>query len=294
MTEELKLTKPIRLIATDIDHTLLNKQHELTPRTEKALRDAMAQGAQIVLATGKTMYSAQTIIRKLNLTTPGIYGQGTVAYNPDGTLRHQYVHEPAVARQVITFTEDRGFSVAAYSGDRLLLRRSHPAFEDMMKRYGEPPPVIVGPLQNIMDSVPVNKLVVFSFEDNAPRAITALRWQLSMQIDPSAARLLQAGVSQMIEVLPPGAGKGPMLKTLLKDLDIRSDEVMAIGDAENDIEMLQLAAIGVAVGNAGQHVKDVADYIAPSHDEDGVADAIERFVLQTDKAEQPEAEITAN
>ncbi|MBI5671216.1 MAG: HAD family hydrolase [Chloroflexi bacterium] len=287
MTQQLKPTQPIRLIVSDIDHTLLNKEHQLTDRTEAALRSAMDKGVQVVLATGKTMHSAADIIRKLNLTTPGIYAQGTIAYNADGTLRHQYTLEPAVARQIITFAEDRGFSVVAYSGNRLLLRRPHPAFTDMMERYHEPTPEVVGPLQNVMGSLPINKLVAFSFDEDAPRKIVALRWQLNMQIDTSAARLMQAGVSQMIEILPPGASKGAMLRQLLKDLQIRPEEVLAVGDAENDIEMIQLAGVGVAVGNAAPHVQAVADYVAPRYDEDGVANAVERFVLKRDETAQP-------
>ncbi len=86
----------------------------------------------------------------------------------------------------------------------------------------------------------------------------------------------------MLEILPNGASKGAALKTLIKDLGVSSESVMAIGDAENDIEMIQLAGIGVAVGNAGQAVKDAADVVVASNDADGVAEAVERYVLQTE------------
>ncbi|HEX2906220.1 MAG TPA: Cof-type HAD-IIB family hydrolase [Phototrophicaceae bacterium] len=279
MTQEFKPTKPVRLIAVDVDHTLLNSKHELTERTEKALRAALTQGVRIVLATGKTYTSAAALVQKLGLTTPGIYAQGTLACNADGSISHQQVVDPAILRHIITFAEDRGFSTLAYSGNRLLLRRPDPKFSDMMTSYHEPMPEVIGPLQNVVDSLPINKLVIFSHAEDAARAIKSLRWQLGMQVNGTVS-LIQAGMNFMMEVLPPGAGKAAMLKLVLKDLMVLPDEVLAIGDAENDVEMIQLAGVGVAVGNAGQHVKAVANYVAPSNDEDGVAEAIERFALK--------------
>jgi len=99
-----------------------------------------------------------------------------------------------------------------------------------------------------------------------------------MQVD-GKGRLLQAGVSDMIEVLPPGASKGAMLKQVLKELGIPLDATLAIGDAENDVEMVQLAGVGIAMGNASAHLKEVADATVATNNQDGVAEAIERFAL---------------
>lgn len=275
MIEQFKPTRPIRLIALDIDHTLLNMQQQLTERTERALRAAIERGVQVVLATGKSFYSAAGLIQRLGLTTPCIFVQGTTIYNPDGTLHHQQLLDPAIARQVITFAEDRGYSVALYSGTRVLMRQRDARVFDLNVRYGEPMETI-GPLQNVLDVLPVNKLVATGSD---AKTVTALRWQLGMQINGSA-RLLQAGVPYMMEILPPGASKGAMLKVLLKELGIAPEEMLAAGDAENDIEMVQMAGVGVAVGNASESLKKVADYIAASNDEDGVAEAVERFVLE--------------
>jgi hydroxymethylpyrimidine pyrophosphatase-like HAD family hydrolase len=111
------------------------------------------------------------------------------------------------------------------------------------------------------------------------RKIKALRWQLGKQLD-GAGRLVQAMIPDMLEVLPPNASKGAALKTLLKELGVAPQNVLAMGDGENDIEMLQLAGIGVAVGNADQRLKDIADHVVGTNDEDAVAQVIERFVLK--------------
>lgn len=266
-------TPSIQLIVTDLDGTLLNSNHEIGEPTRKALREAIAKGVQVILATGKTRPSAVHIIKEFDLKTPGIYLQGLAIYDGDGNVMHQRTIEPALARQVITFAEDRGFTMLAYSGERILMRAKHPIIEHMAK-FHEPQPEFVGALQNLLDSVPINKVAAIGDD----KRINALRWQLGMQLNGSA-RLMQAAVPHMLEILPSGASKGNALRTLLKDLKIPVENVLAIGDGENDIEMIQAAGIGVAVGNAEQKVKDAANYVVASNDDDGVAETIERFVL---------------
>lgn len=267
------MTKEIKLIAVDLDGTLLNSKHELSEANEKALQDAMAQGVQVVLATGKTFASAEALIVRLNLTTPGIYNQGLAVYNSDGSLRHQQTLDPALARRVITFAEDRGFLVLAYSGSRLLMRSDNYVAEKMAE-YGEPPVEFVGPLLNVLDDTPINKLLLAG----DPRRVKALRWQLGMQFEAQLT-FVDANVTGIIEVLPPGASKGRALVALLRTMGVSPEHVLAIGDGENDTDMLRAAGIGVAVGNADARLKAVADHVVASNDEDGVAEAVRRFVL---------------
>lgn len=271
---EVNGKKDIRVVVLDVDGTLLDSKHELTPRVEKALNDAAAKGVQVVLATGKTRASMLKIIDQLGLKTPGIYLQGLAIYDGEGELLHQMTLDLTLARQVITFAEDRGYYVVAYSGERILARVYHKEVEEGLTVHHELAPEVVGPLQNLLGGMVFNKLIACG----EPKAVKALRWQLNLQLG-GAARLMQAGIPTMLEILPPGASKGTALKLLLKDLKVAPEHVMAIGDAENDIEMIQMAGIGVAMGQAHQPVKDAADYVTGSNDEDGVAQAIERFVL---------------
>lgn len=273
--------KPIKLIAVDVDGTLLNSNHELSERNEAALRKAVAQGVEVVLATGKTRNSTMQYIEKLALNAHGIYLQGLAIYDGAGNIRWQQTLDPALARQVITFAEDRGFTLIAYSGMRILARIHNEQMYNGMVKYHEPMPEIVGPLQNIVNDMPIHKIMAIG--EAAP--IKALRWQLSLQLG-TAARLVQAGVPEMVEILPPNGSKGTALKQLLKDLKIPAENALAIGDAENDIEMIQLAGIGVAMGHAAQNVRDAADYVTGSNDEDGFAQAIEKFVLEPEPASE--------
>ena len=167
--------KPIRLIAVDVDGTLLNSKHELSERSEAALRKAIAQGIEVVLATGKTRNSTMQYIEKLAIKAHGIYLQGLAIYDADGKIHWQQTLNPALARQVITFAEERGFTMIAYSGMRILARTTNNDMYEGMVKYHEPMPEEVGPLQNILNSMEIHKLMAIG----EPHTIKALRWQLS-------------------------------------------------------------------------------------------------------------------
>jgi Cof subfamily protein (haloacid dehalogenase superfamily) len=267
---------PIELIAIDLDGTLLNSQHQLSDRNAETVRKAIERGVKVVLVTGKTHHSAKFLIEKLGLTTPGIYNQGLITALPDGKVTHQAILDPEVARYVITYAEDRGFDLAAYSGNKILVKRVTRWFEDLNKKYHEPMPEGIGPLQNILSDIPINKLMVLKEGD--PQKVKALRWQFEIQL-ANKARMLQPSFNDMMEILPPNTGKGTALKQLLKDLGIKPEKVMAIGDGENDIDMFQLVGLGVAMGNSWDIVKSAANVVVGTNDEDGVAQAIEKFVL---------------
>ncbi|MCC6616675.1 MAG: HAD family phosphatase [Anaerolineae bacterium] len=274
----------IKLIVTDVDGTLLNSEHKLSERNAKALKDAAAQGIHIVLATGKSQASCAALLEELKIPAYGIYLQGLTTVNAEGKVMSQRTLDPDVSRQVITYADERGFSLVAYSGQRLLARATNPQIEEYTVRYHDPMPEAVGPLQNVLWTTPIHKLTAIG----EPRAIMALRWQLNTQLG-GTARLMQAGVPNMLEILPPSGGKGAALKALLKELQVPSEQAMAIGDAENDIEMLEIAGVSIAVGNADQKVKDAAGHVVASNDEDGVAEAIERYALP-----QPASDATAS
>ncbi len=280
------MTKTIKWIVVDLDGTLLNSKGELTERTEKTLRTAMEKGVQVILSTGKTRVSANQVIEHLNLTTPGIFLQGLALYDGAGSLLHQQTLDISIARQIITFAEDRGFTIAAYSGNRIMMRRQGTMFDDFFSKYREPVPESVGPLQNILGEMPINKLVLFG----DPQRIKSLRWQLNMQHNGSI-QLTQSHVTNNVEVLPPGASKGSALKALAREMKIPAHEILAIGDAENDISMIEAAGIGVAMGNADEKTQAAADYVVATNDADGVAEAVERFVLGAEeeaKSETPQ------
>lgn len=269
------MTSPIKLIVCDLDGTLLNSNHQMSQRSETALKAAIDRGVQVVIATGKTFVSAEAIIRRLNLTTPGIYNQGLVICEPDGTISYQRTLDSALARRVWRFGEQRGFSLAAYSGTRIMVRALNAEICQLAHKYHEPTPEAVEDIHEYVGTISIHKLLVIT--DGEVERIDVLRKQLEGQMNGDG-QVIQA-LPDMVEIIPPGASKAEALDVLLARLEIAPEQVMALGDGENDIPMLRMAGIGVAMGNAQQMVRDAADYITGTNDADGVADAVEQFVL---------------
>ncbi len=280
------MDKDIKLIAIDLDGTLLDSKHKLSERNKKAVKKAIEQGVQVMLATGKTRFAAEGLLEELGITAPGVFSQGLIIYNGDGTVRTSTVMDKAILRRIITFAEDRGFGVLAYSGNRILTRRADEVAEKIAE-YGEPVAESVGALSNILDATEINKVILYGQESK----IAALRWQLSKQLD-GQIHLTRAAVTGILEVLPANTSKGKAVMRVMKDLNIPPENTMAIGDGENDIEMLEAVGTAVAMGNATQKLKDIADQVVGSNDADGVAQAIEMFVIGSTEDEKPSAKIT--
>ena len=267
---------PIELIAIDLDGTLLNSKHQLSKRNEGAVRKALERGVKVILVTGKTHFSAKYLIETFGLKTPSIFNQGLITALPDGKVTHQSLLDPDVARYVITYAENKGFDIAAYSGTKIFVKTLNTWFEDLNRKYHEPMPQAVGDVRNILDEISINKLLVL--KEGEPQKITELRGEFEIQL-VNKVRVLQPSFGDMMEVLPPNTGKGSALKTLLNDLGVHPEKAMAIGDGENDIDMFHLVGLGVAMGNSWDIVKNAANVVVGTNDEDGVAQAIEKFVL---------------
>ena len=265
-------TPRIQLIAVDLDGTLLNSRHQLTERTVETLRRAIDQGVKVVIATGKTLLSAAEAYRRLELDTPGVFLQGLVIYNADGSIRHQQTLPADVVRDLAAYARAHGVSLVAYSGVDIFTEQRTEQTDKLLK-FHAPTPQVVASLDARQAERPMNKLIIIE----EPARTAAVRAELS---GPYAGRatFVQA-LADMLEILPAGASKGAGLRWLLNDLGIAPEHVLALGDGENDVEMLQMAGIGVAVGNGAPQAKAAADYVVASNDEDGVAEAVERFVL---------------
>lgn len=259
----------------DLDGTLLDSQHQLSDRNKAAIRAAQAAGIKLAIATGKTRASALPIIEEMALKLPGVFVQGLIIYEGDGRVRHETVLDPAIARATIEYAETHGLPVLAYAGDRLLTREHVDEVMDIA-RFHEPLPEIVGPLIDLLDHTPIHKLIIFC--GNTART-EALRAELTERIGEHVS-FTTAAMIESLEVLPKNTSKGAGVAQLLRDLDVKPQHTMAIGDAENDLSMLELVGWAVAVGNASEGVKQLADVVVSTNDEGGVAEAIERFALR--------------
>lgn len=262
-----------KLIASDVDGTLLRSDQRLSPAVKAAVLSAAEAGVPIILATGKARGPwTKKVLPEIGLPMPGVYLQGCLIYDKDGDLIFSRELDDDICRDLITFAATQGLTLTAYCGERILTEKTD-EHSDRLLFYEEPTPEGVGPLTEILGKVPVQKMILMAPQ---PRID---------EIRPAVAKLMEGratlttALSGMLEILPLGASKGDGVRQLLDILGVAPSDVMAIGDGENDVEMLAMVGLGVAMGNAGPHAREAADVVVASNDEDGVAEADRKSVV---------------
>ena len=288
-------------LVLDLDGTLLNRDCVITPRTAEALREATAAGVAVFIATGKARPAAIRAAATAGLdgadgivsrAHPGVFLQGLDVYGRGGAG----LYKAEMPRDVVmeAFAEiycagsdragwsDIPLALTAFCGDACATLAEHVLLEELSAKYHEPPSVPWDDVESLMraaggseTSSGVQKLLLMGPSAAAIDEVRP-RWEATFG---ERSEVTQA-VSNMLEVLPRGNNKGRGVSMLLEHLDMDFSRVVAVGDGENDVDMLKLVGCGVAMGNAGAKARDAADHVLEkTNDEDGVAEAIQRFVL---------------
>ncbi|XP_057799710.1 endoribonuclease YBEY, chloroplastic [Salvia miltiorrhiza] len=280
----LRFYKPkFGYIFCDMDGTLLNSKSQISSSTAEALKEASSRGVKVVIATGKSRSAVMNIFKMANLTgkdgiisesSPGVFVQGLLVYGRQGREICRKNLDPTVCREALLYSLEHKIPIIAFAEDRCLTLFEHQLVDSLHTVYHEPKAEIIPSVEQLMAGVEIQKLL---FLDTAEGVAGTIRpyWA---EATGDRASVVQAQ-ADMLEIVPLGTSKGSGVKILLDHLGATPDEVMAIGDGENDVEMLQLASLGVALSNGSQKAKAVANVIGISNDEDGAADAIYRYAF---------------
>lgn len=263
----------IKLIALDIDGTLLNPQHELAPANEAAVRAAQAQGLHIVLATGKQYPLFAHLVQHLNLTSPQISAHGAMITDPRTRATLAHIGLPFdLAAQAIAIGEQLGITMVVCRDGENFVRAMNKDTEYMLT-YGEPVPAILPDLRETLDPAPTH-LMAIAYQDDIlfDRAERELKAALGTQLTISRSS------PYFLEILHPAASKGNALTQVCEMLEVPLAETMAVGDSFNDISMFRVAGLAVAMGHAPAAVKAAAHEVTATNAEDGVARAIEKII----------------
>ena len=273
--------KKIRLVALDMDGTLLNEKVLVSQKNQEALLECQKQGVMVILATGKARTSALLACEKSGIghmfstKSPGIFIQGLLVHGPDGEILSQTYLSKDVVRKSFEYAEENNIACCGFLGDTNVTLRSHPRLDELHERYFEPESYVASSVEDIVEQN-VYKILFYGDDEEIIKKSVKPYWEENIV---EGAKITQA-IPEMLELVPTGTSKATGLKKLLKEYDISPNEIMAVGDGNNDIEMLGLAGIGVAVQNATPDLKEVADVVlASTNDEDGAAEAIWKFVL---------------
>ncbi|XP_030530661.1 endoribonuclease YBEY, chloroplastic isoform X2 [Rhodamnia argentea] len=280
----LRFYKPkFSYIFCDMDGTLLNSESRISLTNAKALKEALSRGVKVVIASGKARPAVINILQMVDLAgkdgvisqfTPGVFVQGLLVYGRQGREIYRRNLEPDVCREAFIYSREHGIPLIAFCEDRCLTLFEHPLVDSLHTIYKEPKAEIMPSIEDLLAAADIQKII---FLDAAEGVATNLRPYWS-EATGARANVVQA-VPDMLEIVPPGTSKGSGVKMLLDHLGVAPKEVMAIGDGENDIEMLELASLGIALSNGSEKTKAVANVIGVSNDEDGVADAIYRYAF---------------
>lgn len=266
-----------KLIAIDIDDTLINDDKEVTPATQTALEQAVAAGVVVTLATGRAYASAQAIARQTGLNVPIITYQGALVKNllDEKVLYERYVPQDAV-RKLFTYCVEHDLHLQTYIDDKLYAREENQKLIDYSalnktQYYIEPDWEKLVPQKT-------PKMLIVDDPDFLDELAPILRELLGDSVHITKSK------PYFLEIMHHEGTKGLALEFLASHFGCELSETIAVGDSWNDHEMLEAAGLGVAMANAIPALKEIADFITLSNNEDGVKHVIDKFILKTTEA----------
>ncbi len=264
----------IRLIALDLDDTLLTSARVISERTREAIQKARDQGIIVTFATGRMLMSALPFALELGLDAPLITYLGALVAMPDGRALSHMTIDRQTCVDVIRYLKPFGQQINVYIGDAFYVERLTPqviTYRDNIKGKCVETPDLV----KLMDAFPdgATKIGIMTEVERGKAIYAGLLENFSgkLSITPSKPTF--------IELSRPDTGKGVALAAMAKDLGINPEQVMAIGDSPNDQDMIEYAGWGVVLANGDEELKREARWVSASNDEDGAAIAIERLAL---------------
>lgn len=268
----------IKLIAIDLDGTLLNDQKKISQQNIDTLKKAKAQGVKIVICTGRPLVSIHGFIETLGLNEVGDYSitfnGGLVQKNDTGESLAEFLVSVSQVKEVYQEMTRLGLPIDVVSDDTVIHLKPNP--QGYPSIYQQ-----LNPLLKFVDQTPAalseevryNKMVVPVEANYLDQRIPLIAPHFLEEFTVVKSR------DCLLEILNKKVSKAKGIALLGQHLGITQEEVMAIGDEDNDLSMVEYAGIGVAMANGSERVKQAAQFITTSNQEDGVAHAIKEYVL---------------
>ncbi|QHW33255.1 HAD family phosphatase [Paenibacillus rhizovicinus] len=263
-----------KLIAIDIDDTLLTDDIIVTPGTKAALAAAIERGVFVTLATGRMFPSAKKIAKQIELNVPIITYQGSMIKTllDEQVLYERYVPQDA-ARELIAFCEANDLHLQLYINDILYVREGNEKARGYSKLSNIP--FVVEPDFEKLIEQPSAKMLMI----DDPARLDEMAERLAPLIGDRVH--ITKSKAHYLEVTHKEGTKGHAITFMAEHIGCTLDEVIAIGDSWNDHEMIEAAGLGVAMGNALPKLKEIAQFVTKSNNEEGVKHVIDTFILQT-------------
>ena len=265
---------PYRAIALDLDGTLTNHEKVVTPKTREALLQAAANGAVIILASGRPTYGIEPVAECLELNQRGGYilsynGGNIVNAKTGEKLFSQYLPDEVIP-ELYAYAEENGHALLGYAGNEIITEMPDDQYVKEESRINK---MNIRKVENLFEALEPHptKLLMTGDPTLMLKAEEELVEKLGDRMD------IFRSAPFFLELVPKGIDKAKSLSRLLTKINLTPADMIAFGDGYNDLSMLKLAGMGVAMENAAPEVRAEADYVTLSNEEDGVAAALEHF-----------------
>ncbi len=264
-----------KLIALDVDGTLFNSKREITEPVKAAIAAAQAKGVYVTISTGRGFESAKHAAEQINAGPYIInYGGAQITDAKTGLIVSLSTIPPDLLKEAIEFARAIKLHIHVYDHEGAFY---YDAENEHARYYAE---------RSSLKGKAVGDILAYSWE--TPKSLcvgdsSEIKRAIAQFTEHFGDRLrISTSDPRYLEINAPGTNKAEALKKLEALLNVKREEIIAVGDDLIDLEMIAYAGLGVCMANGADAVKAVADYIAPGNDEDGVADVIEKFILSKD------------
>lgn len=265
---------PYRAIALDLDGTLTNHEKVVTPKTREALLKAASEGAVIILASGRPTYGIEPVAECLELNQRGGYilsynGGNIVNAKTGEKLFSQYLPDEVIP-ELYAYAKENGHALLGYDGNEIITEMPDDQYVKEESRINK---MNIRKVENLFEALDPHptKLLMTGDPTLMLKAEEELVEKLGDRMD------IFRSAPFFLELVPKGIDKAKSLTRLLTKINLTPADMIAFGDGYNDLSMLKLAGMGVAMENAAPEVRAEADYVTLSNEEDGVAAALEHF-----------------
>ena len=265
---------PYRAIALDLDGTLTNHEKVVTPKTREALLKAAAKGAVIILASGRPTYGIEPVAECLELNQRGgyilSYNGGNIVNAKTGEKLFSQFLPDEVIPELYAYAKEHGHALLGYAGNEIITEMPDDQYVKEESRINK---MNIRKVDNLFESLEPHptKLLMTGDPTLMLKAEEELVEKLGDRMD------IFRSAPFFLELVPKGIDKAKSLTRLLTKINLTPADLIAFGDGYNDLSMLKLAGMGVAMENAAPEVRAEADYVTLSNEEDGVAAALTHF-----------------
>lgn len=287
----------MRMIALDLDGTLLNSESKVTKASIDAIKEAQENGIEVVIATGRASFDVREIFRSTGIKTWIISANGAVIHDPEGRLYHSVSIDREKAKGILQWLEEENYYYEVFSDDAIFtpqngrelldieldrLRSANPAADlsklelaasQQLSQNGYAYICSYRELFEAGKDINVYNILAFSFHKEKLQK----GWK---RFEKEKGLTLVTSAEHNFELEHIDASKGLALEKLSQNLGIPLSDTAAAGDSQNDYSMLKIVGKSFAMGNAREDIKEMADEVAPANDENGVAHILRHFIDQ--------------